>query len=388
MCYIPTRPRPAGRCRWSPPAPRSSRSTPTSSVASPLATARRQAGCAVDFARADLAPIARGDAAARDSGDPAARLGGIHRSRHAPAATWAAPTSCSSCATPKAASQQQGLFEGRGPLAILLIVFLGGLALNLTPCVLPMIPINLAIIGAGRAAGSRGRGFWLGRGYGGAMARRLRRARPRRDSDGRDVRHHQLVAVVQRRHRRAVHRPRRWRCSTFWSSTSRSIRVASRSASRAAAAWSLAFTMGAVAALLAGACVAPVVIQVVLFSSNLYATGTTAALALPFFLGIGMAVPWPIARRRHGGAAQARRVDGPRQTGLRRFHPGHGGLLRLRVVLDVLQPLGRRVGGRLECPGKAQRGLARVARRGTRHRRRANKSRCSSTCGRPGARTV
>jgi thiol:disulfide interchange protein len=36
------------------------------------------------------------------------------------------------------------------------------------------------------------------------------------------------------------------------------------------------------------------VIQVVLFSSNLYATGTTAALALPFFLGIGMAVPWPI----------------------------------------------------------------------------------------------
>ncbi len=53
--------------------------------------------------------------------------------------------------------------------------------------------------------------------------------------------------------------------------------------------------MGAVAALLAGACVAPVVIQVVLFSSNLYATGTSVALALPFFLGVGMAIPWPIA---------------------------------------------------------------------------------------------
>ena len=53
--------------------------------------------------------------------------------------------------------------------------------------------------------------------------------------------------------------------------------------------------MGAVAALLAGACVAPVVIQVVLFSSNLYANGTTAALALPFLLGVGMAIPWPIA---------------------------------------------------------------------------------------------
>ena len=61
------------------------------------------------------------------------------------------------------------MFEGRGPLAILLLVLLGGLALNLTPCVLPMIPINLAIIGAGAQAGSRGRGFLLGA--------RLRRAR-------------------------------------------------------------------------------------------------------------------------------------------------------------------------------------------------------------------
>src|SRR5262249_42399985 len=64
----------------------------------------------------------------------------------------------------------RGLFEGRGPLAILLIVFAGGLALNLTPCVLPMIPINLAIIGAGAQAGSRGRGLLLGAAYGAAMA--------------------------------------------------------------------------------------------------------------------------------------------------------------------------------------------------------------------------
>src|SRR5262249_14230260 len=57
----------------------------------------------------------------------------------------------------------------------------------------------------------------------------------------------------------------------------------------------LAFSMGAVAALLAGACVAPVVIQVVVFASNLYTRGTSIALALPFVLGLGMAVPWPIA---------------------------------------------------------------------------------------------
>lgn len=57
----------------------------------------------------------------------------------------------------------------------------------------------------------------------------------------------------------------------------------------------LAFSMGAVAALLAGACVAPVVIQVVLFASDLYAGGNSLALALPFVLGVGMAIPWPIA---------------------------------------------------------------------------------------------
>jgi thiol:disulfide interchange protein len=59
--------------------------------------------------------------------------------------------------------------------------------------------------------------------------------------------------------------------------------------------FALAFTMGGAAALLAGACVAPVVIQVILFSSDMYAAGTSAALALPFLLGVGMAVPWPIA---------------------------------------------------------------------------------------------
>jgi len=51
--------------------------------------------------------------------------------------------------------KSQGLLEGKGPLAILAIVFLGGIALNLTPCVLPMIPVNLAIIGAGAGRAKR-----------------------------------------------------------------------------------------------------------------------------------------------------------------------------------------------------------------------------------------
>ena len=35
--------------------------------------------------------------------------------------------------------------------------------------------------------------------------------------------------------------------------------------------------------------------SVVLSRADLYATGTRIALALPFFLGVGMAIPWPIA---------------------------------------------------------------------------------------------
>ncbi len=39
-------------------------------------------------------------------------------------------------------------FTGKSFWLILLLTFLGGIALNLTPCVLPMIPVNLAVISA------------------------------------------------------------------------------------------------------------------------------------------------------------------------------------------------------------------------------------------------
>jgi thiol:disulfide interchange protein len=193
----------------------------------------------------------------------------------------------------------RGAFEGRGPLAILTIVFLGGLALNLTPCVLPMIPINLAIIGAGSQVGfdrgfpSRMRGFVLGAVYGGAMA----------------VVYGVLgLVVILTAGTFGTINASPWFNAGIailfivlglamfdvimidFSSLSSRFRPEARTGS-----FILAFSMGAVAALLAGACVAPVVIQVVLFSSNLYATGTKVALALPFVLGLGMAIPWPIA---------------------------------------------------------------------------------------------
>ena len=189
---------------------------------------------------------------------------------------------------------QKGLFEGRGPLAILLIVFFGGLALNLTPCVLPMIPINLAIIGAGSQAGSRSRGFLLGSVYGAAMAFVYGVLG--------------LIVVLTAGTFGTIN-------SSPWFNLAiavvfvvlalamfdllvidfSSLGSRFRVSEQGRGTMLVAFTMGGIAALLAGACVAPVVVQVVLLSSNLYAAGTTAALALPFVLGIGMAVPWPIA---------------------------------------------------------------------------------------------
>ena len=189
--------------------------------------------------------------------------------------------------------KERGMFEERGPLMILLLVLVGGLALNLTPCVLPMIPINLAIIGAGAQAGSRGRGFMLGSAYGAAMALVY-------GAIG-------LVVILTAGTFGTINSSPWFNAGIAilffvlalamfdvleidFSKYSGNLGMGSSRGS-----FALAFSMGGVAALLAGACVAPVVIQVVLFSSNLYATGTKVALALPFCLGLGMAIPWPIA---------------------------------------------------------------------------------------------
>ncbi len=185
----------------------------------------------------------------------------------------------------------------RGMFAALLLILLGGLALNLTPCVLPLIPINLAIIGAGARAGSPRRGFLLGGLYGAGMA----------------VAYGLLGIVVV------------VTGSTFGAlnaSSSFNIAIAivflvlgvalfdviqidlsrfrgpGKSGAQAAtgpARWVGVFFMGAMAALLAGACVAPVVISVLVWAGTLYGDGAVYGLFLPLLLGIGMALPWPFA---------------------------------------------------------------------------------------------
>jgi thiol:disulfide interchange protein len=190
--------------------------------------------------------------------------------------------------------KETGLFEGRGPLAILFLVLLGGLALNLTPCVLPMIPINLAIIGAGAGSGSRTRGFLLGAVYGAAMAvvygvlgLIVILTAGTFGTINASPWFNLAIAVIFVALALAMF-------DVFEIDFSRFSGAVGTDPSKRGS-FAVAFVMGGVAALLAGACVAPVVIQVVVFSSDMYARGTVAALALPFLLGVGMAVPWPLA---------------------------------------------------------------------------------------------
>lgn len=189
------------------------------------------------------------------------------------------------------------VFAGKSLWLVVVLVLVGGLLLNLTPCVLPLIPINLGIIGAGAQAGSRGRGFALGGLYGAAIALvygilglvvilgvagtfGALNATPAFNAIIALVfvvlglamfdvividftRFQGMLGLQQRKKRRGP--------------------------------FFLAFFMGGVSALLAGACVAPVIISTIVYAQDLYAKGTRAALLLPFLLGVGMALPWPFA---------------------------------------------------------------------------------------------
>lgn len=184
--------------------------------------------------------------------------------------------------------------EGKSLWLVIFIVVFGGLMLNLTPCVLPLIPINLAIIGAGFESKSRKGGFIRGLVYGAGMATAY-------GVTG-------IVAVVSGA-----------RFGNLNSMSWFNFGVAALFIVFALAMFDIfhidfskfgakinpsatgkgkivtAFLLGIVAALLAGACIAPVVLAVLLHSARIYSEGSVAGLLLPFLLGIGMALPWPFA---------------------------------------------------------------------------------------------
>jgi len=182
-----------------------------------------------------------------------------------------------------------------GVLLTMSLIVLGGVALNLTPCILPMIPINLAIIGAGAQAGSKKRGFALGATYAAGMA----------------IAYGMLgLLVVLTGAKFGTLNSSPWFnlgiAAVFFVLALAMFDLISIDLSRFQnhsgggsvankSKFIVAYTMGTVAALLAGACVAPVVISVLLQATALHAKGIMVGLLLPFLLGVGMGLPWPFA---------------------------------------------------------------------------------------------
>lgn len=179
-----------------------------------------------------------------------------------------------------------------GLVMILVFTLLGGLGLNLTPCVLPMIPVNLAILGADGSNWKQGmiRASFYGTGMAAAYGILG------------------IVVILTGAKFGALNSS--WIFNTIIAVVFIALALAmfgvynldfsqlSSKLDPTKMNWGksiTAFILGVIAALLAGACVAPVVIAVIVFASELYARGNAAGLLLPFVLGIGMAIPWPLA---------------------------------------------------------------------------------------------
>ena len=181
-----------------------------------------------------------------------------------------------------------------GLLWAILFILGGGLLLNLTPCVLPMIPINLAIIGAGAQAGSKGRGFALGATYGlgialvyGLLGVIVVLTGSQFGTIQANPWFNLMIAAIFVVLALAMFDVFHIDLSRFQSKLG--------GGEQKQGSFLVALSMGSVAALLAGACVAPVVIAVLLLATNVYEASGPVGLALPFLLGVGMALPWPFA---------------------------------------------------------------------------------------------
>ena len=173
---------------------------------------------------------------------------------------------------------------------MILLAVVGGVMLNFTPCVLPMIPVNLMIIQAS------GRGAWTGFRRGGGYALGMAAAYGALgilaalggarfgELNGSSTFNFAVagVFVVLALGAAGVFNIdfNRWRLDP---------------AKLKFGAALGAFVLGMAAALLAGACVAPVVLTVLVFTAERYQAGHPAALLMPLALGIGMGLPWPLA---------------------------------------------------------------------------------------------
>lgn len=200
---------------------------------------------------------------------------------------------------------EEGLLErarrrGGVPLLVLALVAAGAM-LNLTPCVLPLVPVFLAMLGAGtRAAGSNGssrrRGAVSGAAFGAGMAVAFGCLGLAASRGG--------TAFGAWQGTRAFHTAAGVAFAFFAlasldvfaldMSRFRSRLFPGRARGTGHVPLARAFSMGVLSAALGGACVAPVLASALVLAASLSAGGRPIAGAfVPLLVGVGMGLPWP-----------------------------------------------------------------------------------------------
>ena len=185
---------------------------------------------------------------------------------------------------------KNNLQTDRSVWIILLILLSGGFMLNFTPCVLPMIPINLAIIGTGGEKTPLA-GFLRGVYYAvgmtcayGILGISAVVSGARFGELNSNMYFNFVIAIIF--FALALAMAGVWNLD--FSAKLNSINPMKWQIGRPLAI----FLMGATAALLGGACVAPAVVSMLLLAVSLYEISPVAGLSVPFIFGSGMGILW------------------------------------------------------------------------------------------------
>ena len=189
-------------------------------------------------------------------------------------------------------------FADRSAFIVILLVLLGGLVANLTPCVLPLVPVNVAIL-LGRAESTRTSRLLRGLAYGGGMAAAYGALGLAAAFGGMAFGAVQsspwfnmAVAAVFVVLGLGMLDVFNIDASVVWRrffSKGRSVPAPRPTAARGLGS---AFLLGAGAAVLAGACVQPILLATLVYTADGFAAGRLWTISLPFVLGAGMGLPW------------------------------------------------------------------------------------------------
>ena len=190
-----------------------------------------------------------------------------------------------------------GRLEDHALWLVILLVLVGGLAANLTPCVLPLVPINLILIGKGWR---RGTAYAAGitTAYGvlglaaafGGLAFGTLQSSPWFNAGVAVVFTVLALAMLD-----LVHLPELRGLKGFSGFKGSTGSKGSTGKGTNGLMGLKAYVLGLGAATLAGACVEPILIATLLLTAKWFAAGRIWAVALPFVLGAGMGLPYPFA---------------------------------------------------------------------------------------------